>query len=82
MTPRPGLSFVATDYGGAILDMRSGEYWRLNPVGATVFSALVADSDADVVAAVLDHFDVDAATAQHDIKELLDHLREIGLVLA
>lgn len=81
-TPRPGLSFVRTEYGGVILDMQRGDYWRLNPVGAEVFASLVVDSGADPVAAVLDHFDVDAATAQRDVKELLDHLRDVGLVLA
>ncbi|MFD6392230.1 lasso peptide biosynthesis PqqD family chaperone [Nocardia sp. NPDC060259] len=81
VTLRPGLSFVRTDYGGAILDTQRGEYWRLNPVGAEVFASLVADSSADPVAAVLGQFDIDAATVEHDVRELLDHLRDVGLVL-
>ncbi|WP_378732493.1 lasso peptide biosynthesis PqqD family chaperone [Nocardia brasiliensis] len=82
VTLRPGLSFVRTEYGGVILDMQQGEYWRLNPVGAEVFASLVVDSGADLVAAVLDQFDVDVTTAQRDINELLGHLRDVGLVLA
>lgn len=82
VTLRPGLSFVRTEYGGVILDMQRGDYWRLNPVAAEVFSSLVMDSGADPIAAVLDQFDVDAATVRRDIKELLDHLRDVGLVLA
>ena len=78
---RRDLSFARTEYGGVILDLRRGEYWRLNPVGAEVFASLVADSSADPVAAVLDQFDIDAATARQDITELLDHLRDVGLVL-
>ncbi|MFB8278946.1 lasso peptide biosynthesis PqqD family chaperone [Nocardia colli] len=76
------MSFTRTEYGGVILDVQLGEYWRLNPVGAEVFAALVADGDADLVAAVLDQFDIDAETARRDIAELLDHLREAGLVRA
>ncbi|WP_280266359.1 lasso peptide biosynthesis PqqD family chaperone [Nocardia wallacei] len=82
VTLRPGLSFVRTEYGGVILDMRQGSYWRLNPVGAEVVASLLPKSDADPVAAVLGRFEVDEATAQRDVGELLGHLREIGLVLA
>ncbi len=81
-TPRLGLSFVRTEYGGVVLDLQQGEYWRLNPVGAEVFAALVAGEGADPVAAVLDRFDVDAVTARRDVGELVTHLRDVGLVTA
>lgn len=79
-TPRPGLSFVRTEYGGVVLDLKQGEYWRLNPVGAEVFASLLAGDAADPVAAVLDRFDVDAVTAQRDVAELVSRLRAVGLV--
>ncbi|WP_107657194.1 lasso peptide biosynthesis PqqD family chaperone [Nocardia suismassiliense] len=82
MTPRPGLSFTRTEYGGVILDIQRGEYWRLNPVGAEVFASLVVDSGADLVAAVLAQFDIDAETARRDVAELVDHLLDVGLVVA
>ncbi|MFF0452206.1 lasso peptide biosynthesis PqqD family chaperone [Nocardia africana] len=81
-TPRPGLSFVRTEYGGVVLDLKQGEYWRLNPVAAEVFASLSAGDDADPVAAVLERFDVDVLTAQRDVEELVDHLRAVGLVPA
>lgn len=77
---KPGLSFVRTEYGGAILDMRRGEYWRLNPVGAEVFAALAA-GDVDPVAAVTDRFEVEVSVARRDANELIDQLREIGMVV-
>lgn len=82
LTLRQGLTFARTEYGGVILDMRRGDYWRLNPVGAEVLASLVTDSGTDPVAAVTEQFDVDAATARRDIAELLEHLRELGLVVA
>jgi hypothetical protein len=82
LTLRRGLSFARTEYGGVVLDMQRGDYWRLNPVGAEVLASLVADSGTDPVTAVTEQFAVDAATARRDIAELLDHLRGLGLVVA
>ncbi|MGW1740527.1 lasso peptide biosynthesis PqqD family chaperone [Nocardia sp. NPDC001965] len=82
LTLRRGLSFAETAYGGVILDMRRGDYWRLNPVGAAVVAALVADGGADPVAAITTQFEIDVTTARRDIDELLDRLRDLGLVVA
>lgn len=73
---------MRTEYGGVILDLQRGDYWRLNPVGAEVFALLDSDEDTDPVDMVTATFDVDATTASRDITELLDHLRELGLVVA
>ncbi|MFI6312283.1 PqqD family peptide modification chaperone [Nocardia fusca] len=73
---------MRTEYGGVVLDLKRGDYWRLNPVGAEVFALLDGDEDIDPVDVITAKFDVDATTASRDITELIDHLRDLGLVVA
>jgi Coenzyme PQQ synthesis protein D (PqqD) len=78
---RDGVSTAGTDYGIALLDEDSGEYWNLNPTGALVLRTLLeGGTSTDAAQALVDSYDVDADTAGQDVQDLLGGLRSAGLV--
>ena len=64
-----------------ILDLASGTYYGLNPVGRCVWSFI---QSPHTVRAVCDHiqseFDVDRERVEHDVTALLDEMRGEELV--
>jgi hypothetical protein len=78
---RDGVSTADTDYGIALLDEDSGEYWNLNPTGALVLRTLLAGgTSTDAVQALVERYDVDADSASRDVRDLLGGLHSAGLV--
>ena len=78
---RDGVSTADTDYGIALLDGDSGEYWNLNPTGALVLRTLLeGGTSTDAAQALVESYDVDADTAGLDVQDLLGGLRSAGLV--
>ena len=78
---RDGVSAADTDYGIALLDEDSGEYWNLNPTGALVLRTLLeGGTSADAAQALAENYDVDADTASRDVQDLLGGLHSAGLV--
>jgi hypothetical protein len=78
---RDGVSTADTEYGIALLDEDSGEYWNLNPSGAVVLRALLeGGTSTDAVQALVEHYDIDAETASRDVQDLLGGLHSAGLV--
>jgi Coenzyme PQQ synthesis protein D (PqqD) len=78
---RDGVSTVGTDYGIALLDEDSGEYWNLNPTGALVLRTLLeGGTSMDAVQALVERYDIDADTASRDVQDLLGGLHSVGLV--
>jgi hypothetical protein len=78
---RDGVSTADTDYGTALLDEDSGEYWNLNPTGALVLRTLLeGGTSTDAVQALVERYDVDADSASRDVQDLLGGLRSAGLV--
>jgi hypothetical protein len=78
---RNGVSAADTDYGVALLDEDSGEYWNLNPTGALVLRTLLeGGTSAEAIQALAEQFDVDAGTAGRDVEDLVGGLRSAGLV--
>ena len=64
-----------------ILSLRSGVYYGLNPVGATVWKLLEHPRTvAELRDAIVAEFEVDAARARADLVHLLDDLAANGLV--
>jgi hypothetical protein len=79
---RDGVSTADTDYGTALLDEDSGEYWNLNPTGALVLRTLLeGGTSTDAVQALVECYDVDADSASRDVQDLLGGLRSAGLVV-
>jgi hypothetical protein len=64
-----------------ILDLESGTYFGLDPVGARIWQLLSeGQSLADICAAIQSEYDVGAADAEKDLVTLVDELVAQGLV--
>jgi len=75
---------VSCDLGGeaAILNLDTGTYYGLDPVGARIWSCLsTPHTVAELRDRVLAEYDVDAARCEADLVALLDSLAAAGLVL-
>jgi hypothetical protein len=66
-----------------ILDLQSGTYFGLDPVGARIFE-LVAQGRAlgDIQRTILAEYEVAADVLEADLERLLDDLQSHGLVTA
>jgi hypothetical protein len=74
---RPGLAERIIDGEALIVNAEGGEILVLNEVGAFVWTLLDGSRDVEaIVAAVLDEFDVDPATARADVQAFLLTLQE------
>jgi len=68
---------------GFLFDERTGRVYSLNASAAVAAKGLRDErSEADVIAAVVAAFDVDAATARRDLARFVAHLLEAGLAIA
>lgn len=64
-----------------ILDLTSGKYFGLDPVGTRVWHLLAAGKPlAEVCDAIVAEFEVTRADAEEDLRELLANLRTEGLI--
>lgn len=75
---------LVQESGGSLvlLDSESGQYFNLDEVGASIWH--LADgtrSVATIVSVLAEEYDAPAATIEADALELLDELREEGLLL-
>ena len=78
---RDGVSAADTDYGIALLDEDSGQYWNLNPTAALALRTLLdGGTTAQAVQELTEQYAVDAETASQDVEDLLGALRSAGLV--
>jgi Coenzyme PQQ synthesis protein D (PqqD) len=78
---RDGVSAAETDYGIALLDEDSGQYWNLNPTGVLVLRTLLeGGTPAQAVQELTAQYAVDAQTASRDVEDLVGGLRSSGLV--
>ena len=81
MKLRDGVSSADTDYGIALLDEDSGEYWNLNPTGALVLQTLLqGGTSTDAALALVERYDIDVDSASRDVRDLLGGLHSAGLV--
>ncbi|MFG2002802.1 lasso peptide biosynthesis PqqD family chaperone [Spirillospora sp. NPDC048911] len=78
---RDGMSVAETEYGMALLDEKSGEYWTLNPTGLLVLRTLLDGGDLDGAARrITDEYAVDLDTAAGDVRALVGELHGAGLI--
>jgi hypothetical protein len=74
---------VSCDLAGeaAILNLRNGVYYGLDPVGARIWNLVQQPTTfGQIRDALLDDYDVEKVRLETDIKDLLDKLAEQGLV--
>jgi len=74
---------VSCDLAGeaAILNLKTGAYYGLDPVGARIWN-LIQDPTtfAQIRDALLDSYEVEQARLESDVRDLVSHLVELGLV--
>ena len=74
---------VSCDLAGdtAILDLKSGQYYGLNPVGARIWNLIQEPKTvADVLRVIVDEYDVEASSCERDLVKLIEELQGKGLV--
>jgi Coenzyme PQQ synthesis protein D (PqqD) len=81
LTLRDGVSTADTDYGMALLDEDSGQYWNVNPTAALALRTLLdGGTTAEAAQELTEQYAVDADTANRDVEDLLGELHSAGLV--
>lgn len=78
---RNGVSVAETDYGLMLLDENRGQYWNLNPTGASVLRTLLDGGTPSQAALQLtEQYSIDAQSASLDVEALVGDLRSAGLI--
>jgi len=83
MRPRPSPDVVSRSLGefGVLVHLKTHEIFQLNETGARIWQLLVAHDSVDsMVAALVEEFHVDIATARHETLALLAELFDRGLI--
>jgi hypothetical protein len=63
------------------LDLRASHYFSLNAVGTLLWRLLNGGASVDaLVASLVEQYDLDHATATHDVEEFIDSLQAQGLL--
>ena len=79
---RNGVVTTDTDYGLALLDQDSGQYYSLNPTGALVLRTMLdGGAPEQAVDDITQQYAIDADTARQDVEEVLALLRSAGLIV-
>ena len=79
ISPRQISSAIGSEQ--AILQLDSGKYFGLNPVGARVWQLLATPRPAsEVLATLLAEYDVPADRCRADLFALLQKLQGVGLI--
>jgi hypothetical protein len=74
---------VSCDLAGeaAILNLKSGVYFGLNPIGARIWELIQEPKGAkEIVEALLQEYDVERERCEADVMQLLQDLSEHGLI--
>ena len=72
---------LAVEDGAVLLNLDSGEYHGLNPVGAKIWEMLESPmSEPELCRRIEDAFGTDAETAAQDVRTFVQHLIDRKLV--
>ncbi len=79
----PGKISTEIDGESVIMDVQSGTYSSLNPVGSLIWKELREENRfASILESIVDHFEVPLDVAKKELAEFLDLLIEKNLVTA
>jgi hypothetical protein len=80
-SPHVVYQTLAGEEGAVLLNLDTGVYFGLNPVGARVWELLETPrSEAEVQASIAEEFEVDPDVALRDVREFLASLEERDLL--
>ena len=76
-----GVRYTRNGDGGVALDIKRGQMFRLNPVGASIL-ALVSkgSSELEIVDAIADEYGVTSKVVYDDVQEFLKFLEQHHLI--
>lgn len=81
ITLRPGVLATETEYGMALLDQDSGEYFTLNPTAALIVRTLLDGTTREqAVDKLTTTYDVSPGDVAQDIARIVDELRSARLL--
>ncbi len=76
----PGVSVLETEKGTVLFDGRQGRYFQLNELGLIVVKSLGEAMGVDaIVRRVVEAYDVDAKTADADVRAFLAQIKQLGV---
>lgn len=79
---REGVAAQIADGEAVLLDIESGEYFALNPVGSRIWELSDGTrSTAEIVSVICDEFDVAEDVAMADTHQILGELEKEKLVV-
>ncbi len=81
---RPAADAVSCELAGetVILEMNSGRYFALDPIGTRVWQLLQTLSTAESLCGrLMEEYEVDSGTCRRDLSSLLGQMAENGLIL-
>jgi hypothetical protein len=65
----------------AILDLKSGQYYGLNPIGTRIWALIQKPTPVvDILSKLLNEYEVDADRCERDLLTLIEELEQKGLV--
>jgi protein-tyrosine phosphatase len=64
-----------------LLNLQSQQYYGLDPIGADIVMRLLESPATEVISALADTYDADAAILQRDVSDLVDSLLSAGLLV-
>jgi hypothetical protein len=83
VTPSPDALVRVVGVESVVLDMASGRYLGMNPVGTRVWELLAAGKTPDdAVTAILEEFEVQEPVLRADVSAFVGELFRLGLVTA
>jgi hypothetical protein len=81
VSPREGVLFQQLQEEAVLLNLDSGQYFGLDPVGTRIWNLLAEGKELpEVIMAIAAEYEVDAARCKADLLKLLGDLEEQGLV--
>ena len=79
----PDISMAETEYGTALLNQDSGQYWNLNPTGAIVLRAALESEDlGPAVDRLASEFTVSREDAERDVHDMVVQLLDGRILVA
>jgi hypothetical protein len=83
ITLSSGVLYQELTDGAVLLDLASEQYIGLDPVGARIWQLAAVNGDMEqVIAQMLEEFDVDEATLRQDIALFIQKLCDEGVMTA
>lgn len=81
ISPTPDAVFCELAGETVILDMRSGQYFALDPIGTRIWQSLATPQTLSALCdSLVEEYDVEPEVCREDVSKLLIQMQENGLI--